>query len=139
MSSELNAADGGCLCGAIRFRATGPEVGAGYCHCESCRRQTGAPIAAFVVFDAERVLWIKGDRERYESSPARFRSFCGTCGASLAFEDHSGTKVLVEFHISSLDRPDKFPPNEHTHYAERLSWLNISDDLPKYEGSMHVG
>ncbi|WP_255417518.1 GFA family protein [Maritimibacter sp. 55A14] len=61
-NSQLNEKQrittGGCLCGATRFRAIGPNKGAGYCHCESCRRHTGAPVAAFVVFDAKQVEWL---------------------------------------------------------------------------------
>ncbi|MEM8837785.1 MAG: GFA family protein [Pseudomonadota bacterium] len=131
-------AEGGCLCGAIRFTVTGPDKGVGYCHCESCRRQTGAPVAAFVVFSEDQVVWLQGERKRYESSPRRFRSFCEICGASLTFEDHRQSPALVEFHVSALDHPDAFPPNEHTHYAERISWLGLSDDLTKYPGSMEI-
>lgn len=135
---EDKITNGGCMCGAIRFRAIGREKGAGYCHCQSCRRQTGAPVAAFVVFAADQVRWVQGDRKRYESSPSRFRSFCDTCGASLAFEDYSHEPALVEFHISALDHPNEFPPNEHTHYLERISWLDLSDELTKFPGSMQI-
>ncbi|MEM1382914.1 MAG: GFA family protein [Pseudomonadota bacterium] len=139
MDRDKDIADGGCLCGAIRFQAVGAEKGAGYCHCESCRRHTGAPVVAFVVYGADQVRWLKGDRTRYQSSPAKFRSFCGACGASLTFEDCSGGgTALVEFHISAMDNPNAFPPNEHTHEAERISWLALSDDLPRYRGSMRI-
>ncbi len=136
MSRAATGAEGGCLCGAIRYRAAGAPEGAGYCHCNSCRRQTGAPLAAFVVFAAAQVEWITGERARYESSPGVFRAFCRDCGSSLSFEARYGDRDLVELHISSLDDPEAFPPNEHTHYRERISWLHIADDLPKFPGSM---
>jgi hypothetical protein len=138
LTEKQRVTTGGCLCGATRFRAVGPDMGAGYCHCESCRRQTGAPVAAFVVFDAKQVEWLKAGRGRFESSSGKFRSFCKTCGSSLAFEDYSGSRALIEFHISALDEPEKFPPNEHTHYAERISWLKFDDDLKKFDGSMSI-
>ncbi len=38
---------GGCLCGDVRFRLTGPPYEVDYCHCHSCRKHTGAPVAVF--------------------------------------------------------------------------------------------
>ena len=132
MSKEKRTVDGGCLCGAIRYRAIGKQQGAGYCHCKSCRHHTGAPVVAFVVFSVEQVNWLTGNRNRYESSPGKFRSFCRDCGTSLTFEDDE----LVEFHISTLDSPNEFLPNEHTHYLEKIVWLELTDNLPKFSGSI---
>ena len=137
MATEAVHAEGGCLCGAVRYRATGAQEGAGYCHCQSCRRHTGAPLAAFAVFGAEQVEWVSGERARYESSPGKYRAFCRECGSTLSYEARFKGKDLVELHISSLDDPDAFPPNEHTHYKERISWLHLTDDLRKYPGSMN--
>lgn len=124
------------MCGAIRYEAAGTPVGAGYCHCRSCRHHTGAPLAAFVVFTEDQVDWVKGERAQYESSPGVVRSFCRTCGTSLTFEGTHKGRRLVEFHISTLDNPDLFPPNEHTHHDERISWLHVMDVLPRHPGSM---
>ncbi|RVU36012.1 GFA family protein [Hwanghaeella grinnelliae] len=136
MADENSTASGGCLCGKIRFEVQGDPVGAGYCHCRSCRKQTGAPLAAFAVFRTDQVTWISGERARYESSPGVFRSFCPVCGSTLALEAVYGGVDLTEFHISALDEPDAFPPNEHTHYKEKIPWLHVADDLKKYPGSM---
>jgi len=133
---DEGGAEGGCLCGAIRYRAKGAPEGAGYCHCRSCRRHSGAPLTAFVVFAAEQVEWVSGDRARYESSPGVYRTFCQDCGSTLTYEARYQNKDIVEFHISSLDDPEAFPPNEHTHYRERISWLHVADELPKFPGSM---
>jgi hypothetical protein len=132
MPKEKQSTGGGCLCGAIRYTADGELKGAGYCHCKTCRHHTGAPVVAFVVFSAEQVKWLTGDRNRYESSPGKFRAFCRHCGTSLTFEDDE----FIEFHISTLDSPDDHPPNEHTHYADKISWLELADSLPRYRGSI---
>lgn len=124
------------MCGAVRYRATGAPEGSGYCHCRSCRHHTGAPIAAFVVFASERVEWVSGERTRYQSSPGTFRAFCPDCGTSLTYEGRFKGRELVEFHISTVDAPEAFPPREHTHYKERISWLCVADELPKFPGSM---
>ena len=93
-------------------------------------------MVAFVVFTEDQVEWVSGDRALYESSPGIARGFCRDCGSSLTFEGPHKGRRLVEFHISTLDDPDQFPPHEHTHHGERISWLHLADELPKYPGSM---
>ena len=136
MTEKTRMATGGCMCGAIRYEATGIPEGAGYCHCRSCRRHTGAPVVAFVVFIADQVTWLSGARARYESSPGKFRAFCRDCGTPLTFEATDSGRELIEFHISTLDNPDEFLPNEHTHYSERISWFETVDKLPRYRASI---
>ena len=131
MAEQTQTATGGCMCGAIRYKASGAPNGSGYCHCRSCRHHTGAPVVAFVDFTPEQVQWLSGNRERYESSPGVFRAFCRDCGTSLTWEGHHSDSNWVEFHISTLDNPDEFPPNKHTHYGERISWLQLTDDFPE--------
>lgn len=49
---------GGCLCGLVRFEATGAPKWTAYCHCRSCRRHTGAPVSAYAGFAEERLSWL---------------------------------------------------------------------------------
>ena len=46
---------GRCLCGALRFTAEGPPKWTSYCHCQCCRRHTGAPVSAYAGFEATKV------------------------------------------------------------------------------------
>ena len=124
------------MCGSIRYQAYGEPQGSGYCHCKSCRHHTGAPLAAYVVFNSKQVQWTSPEPARYESSPGKFRAFCRDCGTSLTWEGASNGDTLIEFHISTLDTPEEFPPNEHTHYAERICWLELADTLPRFHASI---
>jgi hypothetical protein len=38
--------EGGCLCGAVRYRLNGEIEESAYCHCRTCQRQSGAPVVA---------------------------------------------------------------------------------------------
>ena len=42
---------GRCLCGATRYRITAPLLWCAFCHCDSCRRATGAPMASYLGAD----------------------------------------------------------------------------------------
>ena len=138
-NEDKHKATGGCLCGEVRYELVGSSEWTGYCHCESCRKHTGAPVVAYVSFPAAQVTWTSGERELYESSPGRFRAFCRNCGTSLTWEVSSGAawgdREIVEVHISTLDNPDDFPPTNHCFYRERISWFDTADNLTRYDGA----
>lgn len=123
---------GGCLCGAVRFSVTAQPLWSAYCHCESCRRATASPVAAFVGFNADDVQFRGGTRRLYCSSAGVERSFCADCGTPLSYRS---TRWPAEIHLyaPTFDDPAAHPPAFHVHWAEKLPWLGISDSLPKYE------
>ena len=85
------AAEGGCRCGSVAFRARTEPTVVVYCHCRDCRRSSGAPISLWVGYRSERVELTRGEPTVYESSPGVRRSFCGTCGSPISFEDERPT------------------------------------------------
>ena len=125
---------GSCMCGAVRYEAFGDPLGVGYCHCRSCRHHTGAPVVAYVGFTADQVRFSGRERSIYSSSPGVGRAFCGQCGSSLTWEGYarSAGSEIIEFHISSLDEPERFVPHEHTRCADRIAWFDVADTLPRY-------
>jgi hypothetical protein len=52
--------EGGCLCGAVRFLATGQPKSVAWCHCQSCRKHSGAPVSVLVAFDRTAYAVTKG-------------------------------------------------------------------------------
>ncbi len=132
---ETDSASGGCRCGAVRFQAVGQPVYVPYCHCESCRRATGAPVALYVMFEKDQVRFTRGQRSVYASSPGVGRGYCPDCGTPLTYEADWGGKTIIAVHVSALDGPETFVPDRHTFYGERLSWFDVADALPRYDGS----
>lgn len=124
--------NGKCLCGRIRFEAEGEPLWVAHCHCNSCRRSTGAPVTTFVGFERERIT-ITGERKTFNSSPDVFRSFCAHCGTPLSYESER-CPGEIHFYISVMDTPDVFKPQRHVFHEEHISWLELNDDLPRYEG-----
>ena len=134
--NDDNRVTGGCLCRAVRYEAHGQPVWVGHCHCRSCRSHTGAPVVTYASFKAHQVTFTRGERKVYESSPGVGRGFCRNCGTPLTWEgiDDPARGPIVEVHISTLDEPDTFTPINHLFYVEKISWFDVFDDLPRYEG-----
>jgi len=122
---------GGCLCGAVAFKATADPLRAVNCHCGMCRKHSGAAFLTFVHFPADAFTWTKGEVTRYGSSAEADRGFCRTCGSTLTMhETVLGARVQVT--LGSLDRPEDVRPDDHVWTVSQLPWLKIDDDLPRF-------
>ena len=126
---------GGCQCGAVRYAAQGAPAYVPYCHCRSCRKATGAPVVAFVVFEADRVRFTRGRRAFHESSPGVKRAFCRDCGTPLSYEAEWGGRTVVELYVGTLDAPERVTPDRHVFVDHRLAWFDVHDALPRYGGT----
>ena len=114
---------GGCLCGAVRFELTEAPFQVGVCHCNSCRKHTGAPAAAYADCRRETVKFTHGAMKRYQSSPGAYRGFCSRCGSTLAFESDAKPGE-IHIHIGALDEPGAFSPTAPPDFPEnRLAWM----------------
>jgi hypothetical protein len=115
---------GRCLCGAIRYRATAGPKWIANCHCESCRRATGAPLTTYAGFVAKVFAFVAGQPKRFHSSPGVTRTFCGRCGSPLTYE---GARWPGEVHvlIGTMDRPEHFPPARDAFAEEKLPWVPL--------------
>lgn len=122
---------GRCACGAVRF-AFDPAalLGQSYCHCEACRRATGAPVTAWLTVRDTGWRWSVGRPVQRESSPGIRRGACGACGSPLSYarDDRPGETDLL---AAALADPSEASPQRHAFWEERLPWLKIEDDLPK--------
>jgi hypothetical protein len=122
---------GGCLCRAVRYRATKAPVRAVICHCEMCRKVSEAPLLAFVHFPLYAFEWTEGEPSYYRSSAEAERGFCSTCGSTVSMKESVlGDRVQVS--LGSLDRPGDVTPDDHVWTRSQLPWLHIDDDLPRY-------
>jgi len=131
---------GGCMCSAVRYQTTGEPARVLNCHCRSCRKHTGAPAVTLAVFKVDQVAFSGEERKIYTSSPGVGRAFCADCGTPLTWETGLGDLGPVcAIHISTFDDPDALRPTAHSFYPERISWFEIADRLPRYEGFVRDG
>ena len=126
--------NGRCLCGEVTWETDAQPLWAGHCHCDSCRRATGAPFTSFFGVPRDSVRW-SGMMTTYLSSAGQVaRKFCTTCGTQMAYE-YEGWSDETHLYAASLNDPSKFAPKAHFHCSEKLPWVALADDLPRYPGS----
>jgi hypothetical protein len=123
--------NGGCLCGAVRFRAMGAPRYLCYCHCESCRRAAGAASVRWAKFGRERFELTGAAVVEFRSSAQVLRGFCGTCGSSLTYRNETRADE-VDVVLTALDEPALLAPAAHVWVADKLPWVHIDDDLPQH-------
>ena len=58
---------GGCLCGAVRYAATGQPMAAGFCYCPDCRKASGSGSIPFILFRAEDIDILSWARDQQSS------------------------------------------------------------------------
>lgn len=124
--------EGGCLCGAIRYKVTGPALDSGICHCRFCRKASSAPQVAYAQFGISQFEITRGWPAQYHSSPEVTRSFCGHCGSPLTYR-HAGRADRFVLMSCSLDDPDALPPAHHVWTREKPRWSVINDGLPAFQ------
>ena len=123
---------GGCLCGAVRYRISAHPRSADYCHCRMCRRAAGAPVVARLTVANAAFAWTNGTPAVYRSSAEAERLFCPDCGTQLALRDEPD---YLDVTLASLDDPAAVRPSYHIWTASRIGWFDTVDDLPRYPGN----
>lgn len=132
---------GGCVCGAVRFRAIGEPLRVTICHCRWCQRRTGTAFGTEVVFDSRNVE-LSGDvvaRHRHlsdESGRWLDVEFCRRCGTHLGFtlEAAPGVRTLPAgaFDDPSWIRADR-QKFRHVYLRSRRDWSELSPLVETYE------
>ena len=131
--------EGGCACGAVRYRLTAPPLIVHACHCRDCQKQTGS---AFVLN-----LWI--EREFVEMSGDEPVAFavppgssgkphdvlrCAKCGTALWSKYHAAPGDTVLLRAGTLDDPTVITPDVHIFTRSKMPWLELPKDARVFEG-----
>lgn len=130
--------DGGCSCGAVRYRLTGKPLFVHCCHCRHCQRETGSAFAHNGMIESDRIKVARGmpavfDLPTASGKGQRVRR-CSDCGVAL-WSTYGGPGPLVSFvKIATLDEPDRFPPQAHMFTASTAEWMVLPDGVPAAVG-----
>lgn len=127
--------EGGCVCGKVRYRATGNPLWGSFCHCRECQRFSGAGHLPVMGVDGAGFS-VQGEPRRFTlaggSGKPATRWFCGDCG-SLLYGETEAIAGLIIVYVGSLDDPSIFKPQARLNIKHRHAWDAV-DDLPAFHG-----
>jgi hypothetical protein len=131
--------DGGCLCGAIRFRTVGAPLKTTVCHCPMCQRTSGSAFTVELIFLAKAV--------RFEGAPSKYTyrspdhgrllhyEFCSVCGTRLgvSLERFPGVQII---YAGTYDDASWVKPDSHIFTRSATAWSRIPDDVDCFSAHM---
>lgn len=133
MAESLN---GGCACGAVRYRLDAAPMFVHCCHCRDCQRQTGSAFVLNALIEAERVALLSDDVAAVTmptDSGRPHRVFrCRLCGTAM-WSDYGGIGALRFVRVGTLDDPAALPPDVHIYVRSKLPWVALPAGVPAFE------
>ena len=99
--------EGGCACGAVRYRLTSEPLFVHCCHCLNCQRQTGS-----------------GDKNQTIRR-------CPSCEVAL-YSDYGSPRVWF-VRAGTLDDPAAVAPDVHIYTRSKLPWVELPESVPAFD------
>ena len=118
---------GSCLCGGIRFEASGLCSKIGFCHCSRCRKCSGTSAAGSLKVGFDDLRWLVG-QDLLTAGPKH--SFCRVCGSPMP--DVNKRKTLYDVPVGCLDGDPQLLVGDHIFVGSKASWDAIGDGAPQY-------
>ena len=129
--------EGGCTCGAVRYRMTSKPMFVHCCHCRWCQREAGASFALNAMIEAERVVLLRGRPEAVEtpseSGKGQKITRCPDCHIAL-WSNYAGAGDALHFiRVGTLDEPDRLTPDVHIYTSSKQPWVVLPPGTPAFE------
>lgn len=129
--------EGGCLCGALRYRVRGNPLNTFVCHCTFCQRRTGSAFSLVIVFGDGQVEMSGSTITEYEHrSDESHRwvrlQFCNRCGTTVSgtLEHAPGARVISG---GTFDDPNWLRLDHHIWTRSAQHWMAFPTDVERFE------
>ena len=128
--------EGGCACGAIRYRLKSAPMFVNCCHCHDCQRQTGTAFVINALIETDRIEIFSGEPEGVpvptDSGKPHDIYRCPSCQTAL-WSDYGRRPGLRFLRVGTLDDPGKLPPEAHIFTRSKLPWVRLPEDQPAFD------
>lgn len=128
--------EGGCACGAVRYRLESAPMIVHCCHCLDCQRQTGSAFALNALIEGDRVTLLSGAPEPVEVPTDSGRPHdiyrCPRCQTAL-WSDYGRRGWLKFLRVGTLDQPAALAPGVHIYTRSKQPWVRLPEDVPAFE------
>jgi hypothetical protein len=128
--------EGGCACGAVRYRLASQPMFVNCCHCHDCQRQTWTAFVINAIIETDRIELLSGAPEPAAVPTDSGRPHdiyrCPDCRTAL-WSDYGGRPALRFVHVGTLDDPSALSPNAHIFTRSKLPWVGLPADAPAFD------
>lgn len=129
--------EGGCQCGAVRYRITARPLGVYKCHCRDCQRSSGAGYSMSMPTLREHFEHLSGEVAAFDKAANSGRVVrmlgCAICGTKLWNEPLSSSAIVV-VKPGTLDDPRWAVPVGNIWTNSALPWVRIGDSQVNFPG-----
>ena len=130
---------GGCLCGAVRYEASGPAMGNALCHCRDCQFVSGGEPASLVIVGRDQLKITKGELKNFtkkgDSGKDVTRKFCANCGTQVISDVETAPQIWV-IKTGTLDNPAVFKAGILLYTSSAQPWAHMPDGVPQMPKGM---
>jgi hypothetical protein len=129
MASTL---EGGCFCGAVRYRIAQPLHSARCCHCSRCRKAFSGAGSAYAEVVPGSFEWTQGEDRLvfHESAKGWGLMFCGACGTTLV---GTGNGAVHGVTLGSVDGDPGVEIAMHLFVGSKAPWDHIGGAAPQHD------
>jgi len=129
--------EGGCVCGAVRYRVSARPRVSMVCHCRFCQRRLGSAFAVVAYFDAGAIEFTRGELTDYqhrsdESGRWLKMGFCPNCGTTVSHtaEIRPGLRSIA---VGTFDDPDWIEIERHIWIRSKRPWVSVPPGMPEFQ------
>ena len=131
-----HALEGGCACGAVRYRLASEPMFVHCCHCRDCQRQTGSAFVLNALIETDRVTLLSGAPEPVQvptdSGLPHDIHRCPKCRTAV-WSDYGRRGVMLFVRVGTLDDASALPPDVHIYTRSKLPWVRLPEGVPAFE------
>ena len=132
----MSALEGGCACGAVRYRLKSGPMFVNCCHCQDCQRQLGSAFVINAMIETDRIEVLSGEIAPTtlptDSGRPHDVHRCTACGTTL-WSDYGRRRVMSFLRATTLDDRDALRPDAHIFTRSKLPWVILPPDVPAFD------
>ena len=129
--------EGGCACGAVRYRVHGAPIVSTVCHCKFCQKRLASAFAVLATFEQSCVEDLRGNLvecEYHSDVSGRWlkMKFCACCGTTISHtsELRPGMRSVA---AGTFDEQDWFKVDRHIWVQSKRPWVSIPSDVQAFQ------
>jgi hypothetical protein len=135
MTSET--LEGGCGCGAVRYRLEDEPMYVNNCHCRLCQLQTGTGSAVNAFIETDRLEHLSGDLSEHEfmtgSGGIQIVVRCAKCGTPVWSHYPRLGRKTAGIRVGTLDNPSAVQPDAAIFVVSKPEWASLPEGVPQFE------